>query len=52
MILGTDLSILNIALMICGRAKMAGGGGNKTRFQYCPDPSGHEIIYFRALQGH
>ena len=31
---------------------MAGGGGNKKRFQYCADPSGQEILYFRALQGH
>ena len=31
---------------------MAGGVGNKTRFQYCTDPSGHEILYLRALQGH
>ena len=31
---------------------MAGGGGNKRRFQYCTDPSGQEILYLRALQGH
>ena len=31
---------------------MAGGGGNKKRFQYCTDPSGPEILYLRALQGH
>ena len=31
---------------------MAGRGGNKKRFQYCTDPSGQEIIYLRALQGH
>ena len=31
---------------------MAGGGGNKKRFQYCIDPSGQEILYFRVLQGH
>ena len=31
---------------------MAGGGGNKKRFQYCTDPSGQEILYFRALQRH
>ena len=52
MIFGTNLSTLNIGLMICGRAKMAGGGGNKKRFQYCIDPSGQEILYLRALQGH
>ena len=31
---------------------MARGGGNKKRFQYCTDPSGQEILYLRALQGH
>ena len=31
---------------------MAGGGGNKKRFQYCTDPSRQEILYLRALQGH
>ena len=31
---------------------MAGGRGNKKRFQYCTDPSGQETFYFRALQGH
>ena len=31
---------------------MAGGGGNKKRLQYCTDPSGQEILYLRALQGH
>ena len=30
---------------------MAGGGGNKKRFQYCTDSSG-TILYLRALQGH
>ena len=34
------------------KSKMAGGGGNKKRFQYCTDPSGPEILYLRALQGH
>ena len=33
-------------------SKMAGGGGNKKRFQYCVDPSGQEILYFQALQRH
>ena len=33
-------------------SKMAGGGGNKKRFQSCVDPSGEEILYFRALQRH
>ena len=31
---------------------MTGGGGNKKIFQYCTDPSGQEILYLRALQGH
>ena len=30
---------------------MAGGGGNKKRFQYCADSSG-AIFFLRALQGH
>ena len=30
---------------------MAGGGGNKKRFQYCTDSSG-TTVYLRALQGH
>ena len=30
---------------------LAGGGGDKRRFQYCTDESGI-IVYFRALQGH
>ena len=34
------------------KSKVAGGGGNKKRFQYCTDPSGQEILYHRALQGH
>ena len=34
------------------KSKMAGGGGNKTGFQFCTDPSGQEILYLRALQGH
>ena len=33
------------------KSSMAGGGGNKKRFQYCTDPSGEEILYLRALQG-
>ena len=27
------------------KSKMAGGGGNKKRFQYCTDSSGQEILY-------
>ena len=34
------------------KSKMAGGGGNKKRFQYCTDPSGQEILYLRAFQDH
>ena len=34
------------------KSKMAGGRGNKKRFQYCTDPSGQEILHLRALQGH
>ena len=45
MIFGINLSIPNIGLMMHG-------GGNKKRFQYCTDPSGQEIFYLRALQGH
>ena len=32
--------------------KMAGGGANKKRFQYCADRSRQEILYLRALPGH
>ena len=31
---------------------MAGGGVNKKIFQYCIDPSGQEILFLRAAQGH
>ena len=34
------------------KSTMANGGGNKKIFQYCTDPSGQEILYLRALQGH
>ena len=34
------------------KSRMAGGGGHKKIFQYCTDPSGQEILYLRALQGH
>ena len=33
------------------KKSMAGGGGNKNRYQYCTDSSG-TIVYPRALQGH
>ena len=35
------------------KTKMAGGGGNKKRFQFCTDPSGQEILYlelFKVIQ--
>ena len=34
------------------KSTMAKREGNKKRFQYCTDPSGQEILYHRALQGH
>ena len=34
------------------KSTLAKGGGNKKSFQYCTDPSGQEILYLRALQGH
>ena len=34
------------------KSTMTKGGGNKNIFQYCTDPSGQEILYLRALQGH
>ena len=34
------------------KSTMAEGGGNKKIFQCCTDPSGQEILYLRALQGH
>ena len=52
MIFGTNLSTLNLGLIICGRARWQEAGGNKKRFQYCTDPSGQGILYLRALQGH
>ena len=33
------------------KKSMAGGGGNKNRYQYCTDSIG-KIVYPRALQGH
>ena len=33
------------------KSKMAGGGGNKKKLQYCTDSSGQEILYLRSLQG-
>ena len=33
------------------KKSMAGGGGNKKRYQYCTDSSG-AILYLQVLQGH
>ena len=43
---------LNIGFDEKWNSTMAKGGGNKKRFQYCTDPSGQEILYLRALEGH
>ena len=51
-IFGAKLSTLNIGLVMCGRARWQEAEANKKRFQYCTDPSGQEILYLRALQGH
>ena len=45
-------SIVMIGLDDNWKKIMAGGGGNKKRYQYCTDPSGQEFLYLRALQGH
>ena len=34
------------------KSKLAGGGGNKKRNQYCTDSSGQKFLHLRALQGH
>ena len=34
------------------KSKMAGSGGNNKKIQYCTHPSGQEILFLRALQGH
>ena len=47
-----NLSTLNIGLAICGRARWKEAGGNNQRFQFFTDPSGQEILYLLALQGH
>ena len=51
MIFRSILCILDIGLMMYGRARWKEAEGNKKIFQYCTDPSG-EILYLRALQGH
>ena len=40
-----------IGLIASGKHALAGGGGDKKRFQYCTDSSG-TIVYLRALPGH
>ena len=52
MIFGTNLSTLNIGLMICGTARWQEAEATRKRFRYCTDPLGQEILYLRALQGH
>ena len=52
MIFGTDLSNSHYWSDDVWKSKMAGDGGNKTRFQCCTDSSGQEILHLRALQGH
>ena len=34
------------------KSTMANSGGNKKIFRYCTDPSGHEFLDLRVLQGH
>ena len=50
MIFGTNWSTLKIIPMMYGKARSQEAEGDKKRFQYCP--SGQEILYLLALQGH
>ena len=50
-VFGTILCILNVGLMKDGRVQWE-EEDNEKRFQNCSDPSGKEILHFRALQGH
>ena len=50
MIFGTNLSTQYWSDDVW-KSKMAGGGGNKKKIQYCTDSSRQEILYLRALQG-
>ena len=52
MIFRTNLSTLNIGLMMKGRAKWQEADATRKDFQYCTDSSGKEILYLRALHGH
>ena len=38
--------------MMYGRARWQEAQATRKIFQYCTDPSGEEILYLRALQGH
>ena len=44
--------IVLIGLTTSGRKAWQEEEENKKRYQYCTDPSGQEILYLRALQGH
>ena len=48
----TILRTLSVGLMKCGRARWQEAEATRKRFQYFTDPSGQEILYLRALQGH
>ena len=50
MILGTNLSTLNIGLTKCGNARWQEEEAQEKI--HCTDSSGQEILYLRALQGH
>ena len=52
MIFGTNLSTLNIGLMMYGRGRWQEAEATRKIFQYCTEPSGQAILYLRALQGH
>ena len=51
MIFRTNLSTLNIGLMIYGRARRQEAEATVKDFNIVTDLSGQEILYFRALQG-
>ena len=46
------MSTLNIGLMKCERVEWQEAEATRKIFLYCTDPSGQEILYLRALQGH
>ena len=51
-IFGTNLRILDIGLMKCGRVEWQEAEATRKKIQYCTDPSGQAILYLRGLQGH